>query len=154
MCTQRTVSGACEITEPRPSGFCGAGLEGCARYDQVAAMHDDVMHEYKEVKEDAEIHVTSMVFNAFIWCQMFNMINARMINDEFNVFAGLLNSNLFWAIWLLIAVVQVVIMFALGAVFKVDRLSGLEWAISVLVGVGQLGVCLASKALARLIYLA
>lgn len=40
---------------------------------------------------------------------------------------------------------QVVIMFALGGIFKVDRLDGPEWAASVLIGVGQLGVCWASK---------
>lgn len=58
-----------------------------------------------------------MVFNTFIWCQMFNMINARKISNELNVFAGLFASHIFWAVWVLCVAFQV------GAV----RLSITSW---------------------------
>ena len=38
---------------------------------------------------------------------MFNMLNARKVEDELNVFAGLFNSHVFWVIWVLIAGFQV-----------------------------------------------
>ena len=38
---------------------------------------------------------------------MFNMINARKINDEYNVFAGILASHTFSVIWVLVAAFQV-----------------------------------------------
>lgn len=141
---------------------------------------------------------------------MFNMLNARKIENEVNVFDGLFKSNIFWVIWVAIAgfqvrlngtpaavpacgahsmlrcavlcyltcqagsqavymghllrrpyalggeqatetprpacLPQVLIMFFLGGIFKVERLTGLEWLISVLIGLGSLPVCLLSKA--------
>ena len=37
----------------------------------------------------------SMVFNTFIFLQLFNEINARKIEDEYNVFAGLHRNFIF-----------------------------------------------------------
>lgn len=40
-------------------------------------------------------------------------------------------------------------MFELGGIFKIERLSGLEWLISILIGLGQLPLCLLSKLITR-----
>lgn len=32
---------------------------------------------------------STFVFNVFVWCQIFNMINCRRLDNKFNVFAGL-----------------------------------------------------------------
>ena len=41
------------------------------------------------------IHYT-MIFNAFVFCQVFNEINSRKLGEyEFNVFAGFFNNFLF-----------------------------------------------------------
>jgi Ca2+-transporting ATPase len=95
----------------------------------------------------------SMVFNTFIWCQMFNMINSRRIEDELNVFAGVLSGWVFPVVWLLIAAFQVVIMVvpAVGGIFSVQPQSLLEWAVAVAIGVGSLAVALAERVLARTI---
>jgi hypothetical protein len=39
--------------------------------------------------------------------QMFNMINARKIGNEYNVFAGIFASHIFWAVWVLCVAFQV-----------------------------------------------
>jgi hypothetical protein len=39
--------------------------------------------------------------------QMFNMLNARKIEDEINVFSGIFTSHIFWVIWVLISGFQV-----------------------------------------------
>jgi hypothetical protein len=44
---------------------------------------------------------------------------------------------------------QVIIMFFLGGIFKIERLSGLEWLVSLLIGVGSLPVCLLTKMVAK-----
>lgn len=49
-------------------------------------------------------HMT-IVFTAFVFMQVFNMINARKINDEKNAFAGIINNRMFIIIWLLIFVI-------------------------------------------------
>lgn len=102
-----TGSGACKIEDPEPKGFCVPWANDCARHRQVSGTFEDTMHDYDKVREDALVHRTSLVFNTFIWCQLFNMMNARMINEELNVFDGVFRSNLFWIIWVMIAVVQV-----------------------------------------------
>ena len=33
---------------------------------------------------------------------MFNMLNARKIEDEYNVFAGVFASHVFWVVWVII----------------------------------------------------
>ena len=38
---------------------------------------------------------------------MFNMINARKVEDEYNVFEGLFRSNIFWIVWVIIVGAQV-----------------------------------------------
>ncbi len=40
-------------------------------------------------------------------------------------------------------------MFFLGGIFKVEHLSGLEWLISILIGIGALPMCLLTKLLTR-----
>eukprot|EP00003_Mantamonas_plastica_P001222 TRINITY_DN1087_c0_g2_i4.p1 TRINITY_DN1087_c0_g2~~TRINITY_DN1087_c0_g2_i4.p1 ORF type:complete len:967 (+),score=388.13 TRINITY_DN1087_c0_g2_i4:147-3047(+) len=40
------------------------------------------------------IHYT-IIFNAFVWCQIVNEVNSRKVNDEFHVTTGLLNNALF-----------------------------------------------------------
>ncbi len=43
----------------------------------------------------------------FVHVQLFNQINARKINDEINVFSGIIHSHLFIYIWILEAGLQV-----------------------------------------------
>ena len=38
--------------------------------------------------------------------QMFNMINARKIGNELNVFAGIFSSHVFWAVWVVCVIFQ------------------------------------------------
>lgn len=48
-----------------------------------------------------------MVFNAFVFCQIFNFINARKLNDEINIFAGILKNQMFIVIVSVIIALQV-----------------------------------------------
>ncbi len=38
---------------------------------------------------------------------MFNMLNARKVENEYNVFAGIFASHIFWVIWVIICGFQV-----------------------------------------------
>jgi hypothetical protein len=42
-------------------------------------------------------HIT-VIFNGFVFCQIFNEINARNIGDDVNVFAGLFHNAMFLAV--------------------------------------------------------
>jgi hypothetical protein len=45
--------------------------------------------------------------------------------------------------------IQVIIMFFLGGIFKVERLSGLEWGVSILIGLGSIPLCILTKAIPK-----
>jgi len=47
-------------------------------------------------------HLT-VVFNLFVYMQVANMFCARKINDEFNIFEGILRNSLYIIILLIIA---------------------------------------------------
>ncbi|PSC72089.1 P-type ATPase [Micractinium conductrix] len=140
--------GSCHIDDPSTSTICPNSYEPC-QYNAVHTYYDQLEKDYENAREDAIKGTNSMVFNTFIWCQMANMINARKVGNELNVFNGLFASHIFWVIWVLIAGFQVIVMFLLGGVFKVEELSGLEWAISILIGLGSFPLCLLTKLISR-----
>jgi len=67
-----------------------------------------------------------MVFTAFVLMQIFNMLNARKINDEKNIFDGVFRNAMFVTIWVTILVLQVLITQLTQDVFRVNR-EGLYW---------------------------
>nr|BAJ96750.1 predicted protein [Hordeum vulgare subsp. vulgare] len=76
----------------------------------------------------------TMIFNAFVLCQVFNEFNARDIEKK-NVFAGVLKNRMFLAIIAVTLVLQVVMVEVLTRFAGTKRL-----------GLGQWGVCLAIAA--------
>jgi Ca2+-transporting ATPase len=107
-----------------------------------------------ERQEHEERKTNSLVFNVFIWLQLFNEINARKIDDELNVFNGLLGNWIFPLVWVIIVGCQCIIMLipAVGNIFYVDPLSGLEWGVSIAIGSGSLAVALGTKLISRLCF--
>ena len=65
-------------------------------------------------------HLT-IVFTAFVFMQVFNMINSRKINDEWNIFGGLLGNWMFIVIWIIIFVVQIILSQFSQDIFKCAR---------------------------------
>ena len=78
----------------------------------------------------------TIVFTVFVMLQFFNMLNARKINDEHNIFAGIGDNTMFLVIWLGIFIVQVWITQFTADVFQVARggLSMTQWIICLWIG--------------------
>uniref|UniRef100_A0ACD5YNP2 Uncharacterized protein n=1 Tax=Avena sativa TaxID=4498 RepID=A0ACD5YNP2_AVESA len=76
----------------------------------------------------------TMIFNAFVLCQVFNEFNAREVEKK-NVFAGVLKNRMFLAIIAVTLVLQVVMVEVLTRFAGTKRL-----------GLGQWGVCIAIAA--------
>ena len=79
----------------------------------------------KYMKEDGDSRHMTWVFNFFVFMQVWNMICARKIHDEINIFAGLFGNLAFVAVWLFIFLGQIGISFA-GRIFRLHP-SGLSW---------------------------
>lgn len=84
----------------------------------------------------ASRHLTN-VFNIFVVMAIFNILNARIINDEKNIFKGLFNNPVFCSVFVIIAGVQALIVQVGGDALKVSHggLHGYHWLIAVLLGI-------------------
>ncbi len=84
-------------------------------------------------------HMYTIVFQAFVFMQLFNQINARKLGDrDFNVFAGFFNNWLFLLITLLTFAVQVCMVQFAGRFATVIPLSLEQNAWCLLIGAGSL----------------
>jgi Ca2+-transporting ATPase len=80
------------------------------------------------------LQLQTLVFNVYVWMNIFNMYNDRRIDNKIWILEGVLHNYLFIAVTTLIIVVQIVIVFVGGETFSVTRLTGDQWAISIVLG--------------------
>ncbi|WEW55835.1 plasma membrane calcium [Emydomyces testavorans] len=84
--------------------------------------------------EQDEKEFRALIFNTFVFMQIFNQYNSRRIDNRLNIFEGLLQNKWFIAIQLVIIGGQVLIIFVGGHAFSVVPLNGMEWAVSLILG--------------------
>ncbi|KAH9923745.1 calcium-translocating P-type ATPase [Epithele typhae] len=77
----------------------------------------------------------TLVFNAFVFAQIFNSFNCRRLDRRYNIFEGVLRNPWFMGITFVEIVVQILIIFVGGDVFAVTRLNAREWGISLALGI-------------------
>ncbi|KAI6009320.1 Ca-transporting ATPase [Pisolithus marmoratus] len=78
--------------------------------------------------------VQTLVFNTFVFAQIFNSVNSRRLDKRLNVFEGLFLNHYFIIVTLIEIVVQILIVFIGGAAFQVSRIGAREWGISLGLG--------------------
>lgn len=76
----------------------------------------------------------TIVFNTYVWLNVFNMYNSRRIDDRFNILEGVHRNYLFITITSIMISVQILIIFVGGETFSTTRLTGAQWALSVVLG--------------------
>ncbi|ETW07817.1 hypothetical protein H310_02245 [Aphanomyces invadans] len=103
------------------------GIESGRKYDRPAGATGPTVHY-------------TMIFNTFVFLQLFNEINARRIHDELNVFEGILTNHIYLGISVLQLVLQVLIVQFGSLVFSCTPLTGSQWAICVAIGAVSLPV--------------
>jgi len=84
--------------------------------------------------EDQKTTLKTMVFNTFVFLQIFNEINCRRIDNRLNVFSGIHKNAYFICIFFFIAIAQFFIVTFGGNAFKTVKLSGAQWGICILLG--------------------
>jgi len=81
----------------------------------------------------------TMIFNIFVYCQIFNEINSRSVSqDKMNVFQGIFTNWIFVGIFLGTAVVQIILVQWCGPFAKTVGLTWDQWLICVAIGAGSL----------------
>ena len=111
--------------------FCGPDWFGTkpSEADKIAEIGVDVV-------------TATIIFNTFVFAQVFNEINCRSIDRDVNVFKRFFSNPTFVIILIVTIVAQFIIVQFCGLVFKtdIDGLSWSSWLISVGLGAGSLPV--------------
>ncbi|KAG1453737.1 hypothetical protein G6F56_007496 [Rhizopus delemar] len=82
----------------------------------------------------------TVVFNTFVFCQIFNEVNCRRIDSRLNIFSNILANKFFIVIFLICGLGQVLIVQFGGPAFQVIALNGAHWAIAIVVGLLSLPI--------------
>ncbi|KAL7581414.1 hypothetical protein ACA910_021998 [Epithemia clementina (nom. ined.)] len=92
-----------------------------------------------EDRDENSVHYT-IIFNAFVWMQLFNEVNCRKLKGEFNVFKGIFRNPLFCGILLVTAGLQALIVEFGSLAFSVseDGLDAEQWLLCLILGAGSL----------------
>ncbi|KAF9387287.1 hypothetical protein CPC16_007129 [Podila verticillata] len=91
-----------------------------------------VIGAYKQYKRQ---ELSTIVFNTFVFLQIFNEINSRRLDNRLNVFSNILKNTYFIAIFVIMVAFQAVIVQVGGEAFQTTPLDGGQWAICILLGV-------------------
>ncbi|CEJ54886.1 hypothetical protein PMG11_01174 [Penicillium brasilianum] len=75
------------------------------------------------------LELNTIIFNTFVWMQIFNELNCRRLDNKFNVFEGIQKNKWFFVINFLMVGGQILIIFVGGKAFGVTRLSGWQWGV-------------------------
>ncbi|KAJ7534352.1 hypothetical protein O6H91_13G090500 [Diphasiastrum complanatum] len=79
----------------------------------------------------------TIIFNSFVFCQLFNEINSRK-PDKLNVLKGIFRNRLFCGVLIVTTVLQVLIVEFLKNFFKTTKLSWQYWLVCI--GIGFVGL--------------
>lgn len=81
--------------------------------------------------KDPELVLGTIVFNTFVWMQIFNEFNNRRLDNNFNIFEGMFRNYWFLGINCIMVGGQIMIVFVGGAAFGVTPLNGLQWGVCI-----------------------
>lgn len=74
----------------------------------------------------------TIVFNTFVWMQIFNEFNNRRLDNKFNIFEGVHRNYFFIVINLIMFGGQILIIYFGGTAFSVKSITHTQWAICIL----------------------
>ncbi|KAL2757279.1 hypothetical protein ACRALDRAFT_1060680 [Sodiomyces alcalophilus JCM 7366] len=81
--------------------------------------------------EQKQLELDTMIFNTFVWMQIFNEFNNRRLDNKFNIFEGIHRNKFFIGINCIMVGAQIAIIFVGGRAFSITPIDGTQWAICV-----------------------
>ncbi|KAL6709079.1 plasma membrane calcium [Coniothyrium glycines] len=86
----------------------------------------------------SEPEMRSLIFNTFVWLQIFNQYNNRRLDNKLNIFEGVLRNAYFIGLNVVMVGAQIAIVFFGSTAFGIVRIDGPQWAVSL----GVAALCL------------
>ena len=87
---------------------------------------------YSKSDSILQTELDTIVFNTFVWMQIFNEFNNRRLDNKLNIFEGVHRNAFFIVINIIMVAGQIMIIFVGGAAFQIKRIDGTQWAICIL----------------------
>ena len=87
---------------------------------------------YSKSDSILQTELNTIVFNTFVWMQIFNEFNNRRLDNKLNIFEGVHRNGFFIVINIIMVAGQVMIIFVGGAAFQIKRIDGTQWAVCIL----------------------
>ncbi|KAF8470671.1 plasma membrane calcium-transporting ATPase 2 [Kalaharituber pfeilii] len=81
--------------------------------------------------EHEHLQLRTMVFNTFVWMQIFNEFNNRRLDNGLNIFEGIHRNYFFIGINAIMFAGQVAIIFVGGRAFGITPITAVQWAICI-----------------------
>lgn len=82
----------------------------------------------------SKMQLNSLIFNTFVFMQIFKLVNSRRIDNKLNIFEGLSKNHLFMLMAAIMVGGQVLIVFFGNDAFAIRPLNGPQWGISLVLG--------------------
>jgi len=101
--------------------FAGWSILGYSEF-QGTDLEIDHLHE----------QLNTVVFNTFVWMQIFNEFNNRRLDNKLNIFEGVHRNPFFLVINCIMVGGQIMIIFVGSTAFQIRALNGTQWAICIL----------------------
>ena len=76
----------------------------------------------------------TLIFNVFVWMQIFNQYNNRRLDNKMNILEGVQRNYFFIGIQVIIIAGQIMIVFVGGQAFSIHRLNQAQWIYSIVLG--------------------
>ncbi|KAF5798826.1 putative P-type Ca(2+) transporter [Helianthus annuus] len=83
--------------------------------------------------DDSDLILNTLIFNAFVFCQLFNEINSREMEKE-DVVDGIWDNNVFVSVISATFIFQVIIVEYLGTFANTSPLTIMQWFFSIVIG--------------------
>lgn len=83
--------------------------------------------------DDSDLILNTLIFNSFVFCQLFNEVNSREMEKE-DVLDGILKNKVFVSVIAATVISQVIIVEYLGTFANTSPLTSTQWLFSILTG--------------------
>lgn len=92
----------------------------------------DNLDARKTLQDTLHSELNTIVFNTFVWMQIFNEFNNRRLDNKLNIFEGVHRNPFFIFINAIMIGGQIMIVFVGGQAFQIKALDGPQWAVCIL----------------------
>ncbi|KAL3470851.1 hypothetical protein BJX99DRAFT_263871 [Aspergillus californicus] len=100
---------------------------------------NQILSNYLDSDPDiGQRQLDTIVFNTFVWMQIFNEFNNRRLDNNFNIFEGMHRNYWFIGINCIMVGGQVMIIYVGGEAFEVRELTATQWGICIAAAFGSL----------------